>query len=51
MVEKILNKDKNYNLSVAKVSEKEIKIDVLKDDISKLEEEYKNTQKDCNIYT
>ena len=49
MVDKILNKDKNYNLCVTKVCEKETKIDIIKSDINKLEEEFKSYQKDCKI--
>lgn len=38
MVDKILNKDKNYNLCVSKVAEKQSKIAALKKDIITLEE-------------
>lgn len=37
-MDKILNKDKNYNLCVSKVAEKQAKIAILKKDIASLEE-------------
>lgn len=49
MVDKILNKDKNYNLCVAKVTEKQNKIDVLKKDIVSLEIELQKLKNDCKI--
>ena len=50
MVDKILNKDKNYNLCVAKVTEKQNKIDILKKDIVSLEIELQKLKNDCNIF-
>lgn len=47
MVDKILAKDKNYNLCVSKVAEKEVKIEILKKDIKKLEEEHQILKNDC----
>lgn len=47
MVDKILSKDKNYNSHVAKVTEKEIKIEILRKDINALEEEYQKLKNDC----
>jgi hypothetical protein len=40
MVDKILNKDKNYNLCVSKVAEKQSRISILNKDIAALELEY-----------
>jgi hypothetical protein len=40
MVDKIIRKDKNYNIAVAKVAEKETKKEVLQNEIKKLELEY-----------
>jgi hypothetical protein len=50
MVDKILNKDKNYNLCVAKVTEKQNKVDILKKDIFTLEKEYQKLKNDCKYY-
>jgi hypothetical protein len=50
MVDKILNKDKNYNLCVAKVTEKQNKIDILKKDIVSLEIELQKLKNDCKIF-
>lgn len=47
MVDKILSKDKNYNSHVSKVTEKEIKIEILRKDILALEEEYQKLKNDC----
>ena len=46
MVDKILMKDKNYNLYVSRVSEKETRLEILKADIQKLEEEYQKLRND-----
>lgn len=48
MVDKILSKDKNYNSHVSKVTEKEIMIDILRKDISALEDDYQQLKNDCN---
>ncbi len=48
MVEKILSKDKNYNSHVSKVTEKEIKIEILRKDINALDEEYQKLKNNCN---
>ena len=48
MVDKILSKDKNYNSGVTKVTEKEIKIEILKKDIAALEKDYRKIKNDCN---
>ncbi len=47
MVDKILSKDKNYNSHVSRVTDKEIKIDILRKDINLLEEEYQKIKNDC----
>ena len=47
MVDKILSKDKNYNSHVSKVTEKEIRIDILRKDISTFEDEYQQLKNDC----
>jgi len=47
MVDKILSKDKNYNSHVSKVTEKEIRIDILRKDITALENEYQGLKNDC----
>ena len=47
MVDKILSKDKNYNSHTSKVTEREIRIDILKNDISSLEGEYQQLKNDC----
>ena len=47
IVDKILNKDKDYNNTVSKVTEKEYYIDSLKTDIKNLEEEYKKLRNNC----
>ena len=49
MVDKILSKDKNYNSHVSKVTEKEIKIEILRKDISTLEEEYQKLKNNCTL--
>lgn len=49
MVDKILNKDKNYNMCVSKVSEKQNQIEILKRDIFALEKEYQKL-KNNSIY-
>jgi hypothetical protein len=48
MVDKILSKDKNYNSHVSKVTEKEIRIEILRKDISSLEDEFQRLKNDCN---
>jgi hypothetical protein len=48
MVDKILSKDKNYNSHVSKVTEKEIRIDILRKDISALVDEFQRLKNDCN---
>jgi uncharacterized small protein (DUF1192 family) len=40
MVDKILHKDKNYNLCVSRVAEKETRIEIMKSDIQALEKEF-----------
>lgn len=50
MVDKILSKDKNYNSHVSKVTEKEIKIEILRKDINALEAEYQKLKNDCKFY-
>ena len=51
MVDKILSKDKNYNSHVSRVTEMEIRMEILKKDISTLEDEYQQLKNDCkNIY-
>jgi hypothetical protein len=40
MVKKILYKDKNYNLLVSRVAERQAQIDILNKDIFTLEKEY-----------
>ena len=50
MVDKILSKDKNYNSHVSKVTEKEIKIEILRKDINALEKEYQKLKNDCKKY-
>lgn len=50
MVDKILSKDKNYNSHVSKVTEKEIKIEILRKDILALEEEYQKLKNDCKAF-
>ncbi len=40
MVDKIMNKDKNYNLCVSKVSEKQNEIEILNRDIFSLEKDF-----------
>jgi hypothetical protein len=47
MVDKILQKDKNYNLCVNKVTEKESTIEILKSDIKILEQEYTKLKNNC----
>jgi len=49
MVDKILSKDKNYNSHVSKVTEKEIKIEILRKDINSLEGEYQQLKNDCKL--
>jgi len=48
MVDKIMSKDKNYNMYVSKVVEKENKMDIMKKDIKRLEEHYQRLRNDCN---
>jgi hypothetical protein len=47
-VDKILHKDKRYNVFVSKVGEKQTKIDILKNDIKVLEEDYQRLKNDGN---
>jgi len=47
MVDKIMSKDKNYNMHVGKVTEKENKMEIAKSDIKKLEEQYQKLRNDC----
>jgi len=49
MVDKFLSKDKNYNLHVSKVAEKEIKIEILRKDINALEEEFQKHKNKCKF--
>ena len=49
IVERIGNKDKNYNFSVAKVNEKEIKINILQEQIKKLEEDYVRLKNEVSV--
>jgi uncharacterized small protein (DUF1192 family) len=46
MVDKILNKDKNYNLCVSKVADKQSRIAILNKDITNLEKEYQKLKND-----
>jgi hypothetical protein len=48
-VDKILHKDKRYNVFVSKVGEKQTKIDILKSDIKVLEEDHQRLKNDGNI--
>lgn len=43
--------EKNYNMDVGKVTEKENKIDIIKQDIKSLEDQCQNLKNDCNIIT
>jgi len=47
MVDKIMSKDKNYNMHVAKVVEKENKMEIVKKDIKRLEEQYQKLRNNC----
>lgn len=47
MVDKIMSKDKNYNMHIGKVTEKENKMEIVKLDIKKLEEQYQKLRNDC----
>jgi hypothetical protein len=49
MVDKIMNKDKNYNLCVSKVSEKQNQIEILNRDIFSLEKEYQKLKNNSNF--
>lgn len=49
MVDKIMSKDKNYNMHVAKVVEKENKMEIMKKDIKRLEEHFQRLRNDCKI--
>ena len=49
IVDKILNKDKDYNSSVLKITEKEDVIDRLKEEIKGLEEKYKELKNNCKL--
>jgi len=50
IVDKILNKDKEYNQCVTRVTEKEANIDQLKQEIKELELEYLNQRSNRNFY-
>ena len=50
MVDKIMSKDKNYNMHIAKVTEKENKMEIMKKDIKKLEENYQKLRNDCKTF-
>ena len=43
--------EKNYNMDVGKVTEKENKIDIIKQDIKSLEDQFQNLKNDCNFIT
>jgi hypothetical protein len=43
-----MSKDKNYNMHVAKVNEKENKMEIVKKDIKGLEEHYQKLRNDCS---
>jgi len=43
-----MSKDKNYNMHVAKVNEKENRMEIVKKDIKALEEQYQKLRNDCN---
>jgi DNA repair exonuclease SbcCD ATPase subunit len=49
IVEKIGNKDKDYNHCVAKVNDKEIKIQILREQIKKLNEDYVNLKNEATV--
>ena len=49
IVDKILNKDKDYNQCVTTVTEKEALINKLKNEIKVLEEEYKKFKSNCKL--
>lgn len=49
IVDKILNKDKEYNQTISKITEKESAIDKLKADISTLENEYRELKSNCKF--
>jgi hypothetical protein len=49
IVDKILNKDKDYNQCVTTVTEKEALINKLKKEIKVLEEEYKKFKSNCKL--
>ena len=49
MVDKILQKDKNYNFCVSNVAEKEAKAEILKSDIQALENECMVLKNECKI--
>lgn len=49
IVDKILNKDKDYNRCVTSVTEKSELISSLKEDIKKLELEYRNLHASCKF--
>jgi len=42
-----MSKDKNYNMHVAKVVEKENKMEIVKKDIKRLEEQYQKLRNNC----
>lgn len=48
---KVTNKDKDYNLSVAKVSQREIKLDLIKDKINQLDREFIQINNSASINT
>lgn len=47
IVDKIMSKDKNYNMYIAKVTEKENKMEIVKKDIKSLEDQYQKLKNDC----
>ena len=49
IVERIGNKDKDYNHCVAKVNEKEIKIVILRDQINKLNQDYVRLKNEASV--
>jgi hypothetical protein len=49
IVEKIGNKDKDYNLCVARVNEKETKAAILRDQIKKLQQDYTHLRNEASV--
>jgi hypothetical protein len=50
MVDKIIKKDKNYNIAVAKVAEKETKKEVLQNEIRRLQTEHQELKNNGKVY-